>query len=155
MKRWLHKLLHPDRRRAARWETSALIAYYWDGSPPKPRRILNISFSGFYLETASSWQPGTLITMTLQKARVQGSSVRPEDYIVLISRVVWRSVSGAGLEFIPREHAGNLKVQCVGSPATKRAIERFVESCRDTPSPGLKGPRWLTAYDRAREGGER
>jgi hypothetical protein len=129
MKRWLHKLLHPDRRRAARWETDRLVAYYWDGSPPAPRRVVNVSSSGFFLETTCTWQRGTLITMTLQKANVHGESVRPGDYIVLISRVAWRNDDGVGLEFIPREHAANANIRAVGSPATQRSIQLFLEKC--------------------------
>ena len=131
MKRWLHNLLHPDRRRATRWDTERIVAYYWDGSPPAPRRVANVSRSGFFLETVCNWQPGTLITMTLQKADIRGERVRPGDYIVLISRVAWRSESGAGLEFIPREDAGNARIPVVGSPATNRAIQHFIEACRD------------------------
>lgn len=137
MKRWLHKLLHPDRRRTERWETERLVAYYWDGSPPTPRRVTNVSMSGFFLETNCSWLPGTLITMTLQKANVRGERVRPGDYIILISRVAWRSESGVGLEFIPREQAGNAKVHCVGSPATHQAIRQFLQACHDDSSSGL------------------
>lgn len=145
MKRWLHKLLHPDRRRTERRDTERLVAYYWDGSPPTPRRVVNFSNSGFFLETTCGWQPGTLITVTLQRANVRGERVRPGDYIVLIARVVWRGETGAGLQFVPREHAGNAKVQCVGSPATSRAIHQFLEACHDdSSSSGRRATR--TAY---------
>ena len=138
MTRWLHRLLHPDRRRTLRWETEQrIVAYYWDGSPPTPRRVTNVSRSGFFIETVCNWQPGTLITMTLQKANIHGERIRPEDYIVLITRVVWRGENGAGLEFIPREHAGDVRVPSVGSPATDRAIQEFLEACRDAPPTGL------------------
>lgn len=131
MKTWLQKLVRSDRRRAARVETDRLVAYYWDGSPPAPRRVVNISSNGFCLEATCSWRPGTLVNMTIQRARVHGDNVRREDYIVLVTRVAWRSHTGVGLEFIPREHMGSAKVQSVGAPATKRAIQRFIESCQD------------------------
>jgi hypothetical protein len=125
---WFGKILNPDRRRAPRWEAQYLVAYYWDGSTPTPHRIRNISMSGFYLETTTRWHPGTLVTMTIQRAGVQGDRVRAGDYIVLISRIVWMDETGAGVEFIPRELAGNANVRCVGSPATTQAFQQFLKS---------------------------
>lgn len=129
MMNWINKLRRSDRRRVARWESTGLIAYYWDGSTPAPHRVLDLSFSGFHLETSTRWRPGTLVTMTLQKSRVQADSVKADDYIIVVSRVIWSDGNGTGLEFVPREHVGEAQVPCVGSPATKQALQLFLENC--------------------------
>ena len=55
--------------------------------------------------------------------------MRAEDYIVVISKVIWSDGTGAGLEFIPQEQAANAKVPCVGSPSDKQVVQHFLEIC--------------------------
>src|SRR6516225_7039591 len=63
--RWLF----PDinRRRAKRYSSSGLVAYYWTGGAPHCYDIANISATGLYLRTKERWAPETLIQMTIQK----------------------------------------------------------------------------------------
>jgi len=43
-----------------------MVAHYWTGGAPIPRSITNISTNGAYIQASDSWQPGTVITLTLQ-----------------------------------------------------------------------------------------
>jgi hypothetical protein len=55
-----------DQRRSPRNPGGALVAYYWTGGAPSPRKIANVSLDGAYVEAPDRWHPGTVITLTLQ-----------------------------------------------------------------------------------------
>lgn len=103
--RWLfpelviHEAQRPrDRRRADRQSLPGLIAYFFTGGAPEPRRIRNISVTGFYLQTEDRWMPGTVVRMTLQKLGSKGDD--PSDTITVNSRIVRWGPDGEGFEFI-------------------------------------------------------
>lgn len=103
--RWLfpelviHEASRPrDRRRADRQSLPGLIAYFFTGGAPEPRRIRNISVTGFYLQTEDRWMPGTVVRMTLQKLGSKGDD--PSDTITVNSRIVRWGPDGEGFEFI-------------------------------------------------------
>src|SRR3569833_4213881 len=55
-----------NQRRAKRYATSNLVAYYWTGGAPFSYQVGDISATGVFLLTKERWAPGTLIQMTLQ-----------------------------------------------------------------------------------------
>ena len=62
--RWLFPEV--NQRRAKRYPTSNLVAYYWTGGAPFSYQVGDISATGVFLLTKERWAPGTLIQMTLQ-----------------------------------------------------------------------------------------
>jgi hypothetical protein len=56
------------RSRAERQESPALAAFHWDGSTPKQNRVANLSSSGAFLLTQEHWNPGQVLSLTLQRA---------------------------------------------------------------------------------------
>ena len=59
MKRWIEWLFSEDRRRATRYQSLPLVAYYWDGAEPEAHGVLDASLTGLYLLTKQRWYPGT------------------------------------------------------------------------------------------------
>ena len=55
-----------DQRRSPRKPGGALVAHYWTGGAPAPRKIADVSLDGAYVEAPDRWHPGTVITLTLQ-----------------------------------------------------------------------------------------
>jgi hypothetical protein len=124
---WFKTLLSSEHRKAQRLKSPLLVAYYWDGSVPTAHEIQDISSTGFYLLTKERWYPGTILTMTLQRA--SGAHVKPgeENNISVLSKVVRLGNDGVGFDFMPLEtEADGLKSR----PAGKKAINRFVEQIK-------------------------
>lgn len=123
---WLSRMFSSRHRRASRHAASGLVAYYWEGTAPVGHPIQNISSTGFYLLTKERWLPGTVLTMTLQKAAVAGST--PELYIAVQTKVVRLDKDGVGLSFIQLEPQGAQHPEEPSSkPAGKRALHKFLE----------------------------
>jgi len=99
VKRWFEWLFSEDRRQAKRHKSLPLVAYYWDGAEPVAHGILDASLTGMYLLTKQRWYPGTVVTMTLQRARAAKSD--PERSIAVNARVVRSGSDGVGLAFLP------------------------------------------------------
>ena len=101
MKGWL---LQEDEepRRAPRSTHPEVVVYYWDGSAPEGRRILDISQSGAYICTPERWYIGTIIRLVLQglstKMRPDGTTV-PEASACVSARVVRQESDGVAVEF--------------------------------------------------------
>lgn len=55
------------RPRAERRESPALVAVHWDGSIPHQSPVANLSSSGAYLLTREHWNPGEIVSLTLQR----------------------------------------------------------------------------------------
>src|SRR6516164_1325190 len=98
----LLRWLFPDvnQRRARRYSTPGLVAYYWTGGAPHSYQVGDMSATGLYLLTKERWAPGTLIQMTLQK---QGSSSSPEQAICLLSELVRFGENGVGFNFVLKD----------------------------------------------------
>ena len=97
LKDWFKSLLSENRRNAPRQNAPQLQAYYLEGGPATKHDIRDISFSGLYLHTQEDWYPGTLVTLTLQKA---GSTEDdPERAITVQGQVVRSEKDGVGLRF--------------------------------------------------------
>jgi hypothetical protein len=90
--------------------------------------IRNISATGFYLLTRERWQPGTVVTMTLQRTAGAKENSNTEQYISVMSRVVRLGQDGVGLAFVPLEvkDSDSAKVPR-NKPVDKKALGRFLE----------------------------
>jgi hypothetical protein len=75
-----------------------LVAYFFTGGAPRPHKIENISITGFYMHMDSTWMPGTIIRMTLQKAGTLGEN--PGEAVTVHSKVVRTDPRGGGFEFV-------------------------------------------------------
>ncbi|GGA61251.1 hypothetical protein GCM10011507_10920 [Edaphobacter acidisoli] len=123
---WFSRMFSSDHRGAARHAAPGLVAYYWEGTTSAPHQVQNISSTGFYLLTRERWHPGTIITMTLQKAAVAGST--SELYIAVQTKVVRLGENGVGLSFIQSEPQDARQSEALSSkPVGKKALERFLD----------------------------
>jgi hypothetical protein len=96
---WFERLFTRDRRQAKRHTSLPLVAYYWDGAEPVAHGILDASLSGLYLLTKQRWYPGTVVTVTLQRARAAAND--PDRSIAVNAKVVRSGSDGVGLAFMP------------------------------------------------------
>ena len=106
--RFLHWLLPEeekpnDRRRAERWFSPGLIAYYWNGASPESYTLKDISLNGFYLLTDERWRAETIIQMRLQRTDPPATE---DDSVAVTAKVVRWGVDGVGLNTIFAESAG-------------------------------------------------
>lgn len=97
LKDWFKSLSNENRRNAPRRDAPQLQAYYLEGGPATNHDIRDISFSGLYLHTDEGWYPGTLVTLTLQKA--DAAEDDPERAITVQGQVVRSEKDGVGLRF--------------------------------------------------------
>lgn len=87
-----------DRRRAERRISPELTAYHWSGSYPKQEMVRDISSTGVYLETSEKWEPGALISLTLQrKGPLEGNF---ERRVAIQAHVVRCGDDGIGMTFV-------------------------------------------------------
>jgi hypothetical protein len=122
----LLRWLFPDvnQRRARRYSTPGLVAYYWTGGAPHSYQVGDMSATGLYLLTKERWAPGTLIQMTLQK---QGTSSSPEQSICLLSELVRFGANGAGFNFVLKDYEDVGSYGLMSNEAMdRRAVERFM-----------------------------
>jgi hypothetical protein len=98
VKGWLDWLFSQERRAGKRHSSIPLVAYYWDGAEPVPHAVLNASSVGMYLLTPQRWYPGTVVTMTLQRAKAAPAD--PERSIAVNARVVRAGTDGVGLVYL-------------------------------------------------------
>ena len=113
-----------DKRRARRFDSPPLVAYYWDGNTPSAHPIQNVSADGFYLLTAEQIRPGTVINVTLQRSARNGEDSSSLPHITVMSRVVWQGEDGVGFAFIPQEADQRQHL------AGRKAISRFLEETK-------------------------
>jgi hypothetical protein len=99
-KRWLH-IPFIYHSRAERHESPALAAIHWHGSNPRQSHVANLSTSGAYLLTEERWEPGELVSLTLQRA---GALERtPQRRITIQAKAVRHDKEGVGVAFqMPR-----------------------------------------------------
>jgi hypothetical protein len=99
---WLKDLISRERRRARRKNSSALVAYYWDGSAPVAHSVRDTSTTGFYLLTDQRWYRGTMLRMTLQEA--SKSSNGKGRSIEVLARVIRSGADGVGFAFVQQHY---------------------------------------------------
>jgi hypothetical protein len=117
---------HPrDRRKAAREETLPLIAHYWDGGPPVPRRVRDISPNGLYLMTDQRWYPGSLVMLSLQREDLPESN--PHRTITVKAKVVRLGEDGVGFSMVHSDKAmSESGHHLLPGGAEQKKFERFV-----------------------------
>src|SRR5215831_56772 len=94
----LEKFLAPEADRAERRRVDQFAAYRWDGSALAQDMVRDISSSGLYLETTSRWQPGTILTLTLQREGPLDPD--PSRRVTTQVRVIRNGSDGVGLSFL-------------------------------------------------------
>lgn len=105
MKSWFEELMARNQRRPQRYVAPRIVAYFWDGGPPTPHCIRDVSSTGVYLLTPQRWYPGTLVTMTLQRTEKDQAGVRQS--ITVQAKVVRSGEDGVGFCFFaPRTEEG-------------------------------------------------
>jgi hypothetical protein len=85
-------------RRAERRTSPELAAYHWIGSIPHLNPVRDISSTGAYLLTAQRWEPGELISLTLQRSGPFERS--PEHRISVQARAVRWDDNGVAVSFV-------------------------------------------------------
>ena len=122
--RWLFPEV--NQRRARRFATPGLVAYYWTGGAPYSYHVGDISATGLFLLTKERWAPGTLIQMTLQKQ--DGRTNSHESSICVLSEVVRWSENGAGFNFVltDYENVENYGIQ-PSEALDRKSVERFLQ----------------------------
>jgi hypothetical protein len=93
------RLVGQERRSAERRVVPGLVAYYWDGGPPKPHSIREISLTGMYLVTDERWYPGSVLMMRLQQ--VGSIEADAELTITVYAKAVRHGIDGVGMTFLP------------------------------------------------------
>lgn len=113
-----------DMRGANRAPVAGLQAYYWDGLPPQPRDVRDVSSTGLYVVTDDRWYPGTLILMTLQDKDALDEA-REQAIAVNVRAVRW-GADGVGLQFIPANDGTETQQESYGKGAGRKEIEEFL-----------------------------
>jgi len=88
----------PSPRRAERRNSPDLAAYHWNGSIPHQDPVRDISSTGAYLLTHERWEPGELISLTLQRTGPFEKS--PEHRISVQARAVRWDEHGVAVSFV-------------------------------------------------------
>jgi hypothetical protein len=121
--RWLFPEV--NQRRAVRYPTPGLVAYYWTGGAPHSYHVGDMSATGLFLLTKERWAPGTLIQMTLQPQ--DGRQHHADSSICVLSEVVRWSENGAGFNFILRDYENILNYGLQpGEAVDRKSVERFL-----------------------------
>ena len=121
--RWLF----PDvnQRRAKRYSTPGVVAYYWTGGAPYSYHVGDMSATGLFLLTKERWAPGTLIQMTLQ--RQDGRINNSDSSICVLSEVVRWGENGAGFNFILSDYDNVFDYGILpGEAIDRKSVERFL-----------------------------
>jgi c-di-GMP-binding flagellar brake protein YcgR len=122
--RWLF----PDinRRRAKRYSSPGLVAYYWTGGAPHRYDVANISATGLYLRTKERWAPETLIQMTLQNGEASAESKGKS--ISVLSEVVRWGEDGTGFNFVLKDYdLPHEREVMPGEVLDRKTVERFLK----------------------------
>jgi Flp pilus assembly protein TadG len=112
LRRWLSQA---DRREFER-DSQALVAFYWSGGAMCPRRILNISEEGAFVESDVRWCPGTLIQLRIQEENAIVEDGGEKSSFVVDGLVVRRGEAGFALQFL------------FDSPRQRKAFRMFLTS---------------------------
>src|SRR5579863_8554208 len=97
-KGWLESFLEPEVDRAARRSVEQFAAYRWNGTSVVQEAVRDVSTTGVYLFTEERWQPGALLSLTLQ--REGPLEMNPERRIDVRARVARCENDGVGLAFV-------------------------------------------------------
>ncbi|WP_348261835.1 hypothetical protein P8935_18770 [Telmatobacter sp. DSM 110680] len=87
-----------NRRGGERKTLPGLVVFYYNGGTPRPREVLNISTTGFYLHTDQFWSVDTMVKMTLQRPSLVKAG--KSESISVLARVVRIDEGGVAHEFV-------------------------------------------------------
>ena len=119
-KSWLARWWEPpDPRYSKRESLPGVVAYFFNGGPPAPNTIRDISLDGMFLYTSERWYLGTVIRVTLSDRRLPTA----ERSIAVNAMAIRSDQDGVGLCFIFQEEK-----------------PRKRKSGRDAPPPEDDGP---------------
>jgi hypothetical protein len=137
-------------RRAERRNSPELAAYHWKGLMPRQNTIRDISSTGAFLLTQERWEPGEIVSLSLQRSgpperensiAVQARAVRWDDYGVAVSFVLppgadlrlWQSpLKSAAEQNAPEDILREFRVaQAISfltriSPQTRDAVSKLL-----------------------------
>ncbi len=94
----LEKFLAPEADRAERRQVQQFAAYRWSGSDLAQDMVRDISSSGLYIVTEARWQPGAIVTLTLQREGPLDPD--PARRITTQARVIRCGPDGVGFSFL-------------------------------------------------------
>jgi hypothetical protein len=122
--RWLFPEV--NQRRAKRFPTPGLVAYYWTGGAPYSYQVGDISATGLFLFTRERWAPGTLIQITLQQQ--DGRFNNSDSSICVLSEVVRWGENGAGFNFVLTDYENVYDYGILpGDTIDRKSVERFIQ----------------------------
>lgn len=121
---WIHKLWPRDLRSSPRKIVNGLRAFYWNGLPPDPHEVKDISSTGLYVVTGDRWYPGTVILMTLQ----DGDSAEPAGghALAVNVRAVRCGDDGVGLQFVRTDDEKETQKGKNSKPGDKKEFDIFL-----------------------------
>jgi hypothetical protein len=123
--RWLFPEV--NQRRAKRFPTPGLVAYYWTGGSAYSYHVGDMSATGLFLLTKERWAPGTMIQMTLQQQ--DGRLDSSEGSICVLSEVVRWGENGAGFSFVLTDYENIYDYGIMpGDTIDRKSVERFLLS---------------------------
>ena len=97
--RWLYPSLYDQNRRGAeRRPSPGLVAYELSGDAGRMHEVDNISSTGIYLRTKGRWEPGALVSLTLQRSGPPENN--PQQRIDFEAGAVRAGDDGVGLTFV-------------------------------------------------------
>ena len=124
-KHFWRRLLGRERRRAERRAAPGFVAYYWDGGPPVPHPIREISLTGMYLLTEQRWHPGTVVMMRLQ--RMDGNQDDSDHSIAVHAMAVRSGTDGVGMTFLPSaQNPDQNSIDSRSRRGNQKSMERFI-----------------------------
>ena len=128
-KSWLQRWWSPDPRKAPRYPTPGLAAYYWTGSAPRAQKVKDISSTGLFVVTEERWYPGTLVLMTLQKTDCVEEGA--EKSISVYTRAVRWGDDGVGLQFVESDTQDpRLGMDQLADKLDRKELDRFLQRLR-------------------------
>jgi len=135
-------------RRAERRSSPSLAAYHWKGPYPRLNSIRDISSTGAFLLTQERWEPGEVVSLSLQRSgppekensfSVQAKAVRWDDQGVAVSFMLpagadlrlWQSpLKSADLQNEPEDILREFRVAQTISFLTRIAPETQIPASR-------------------------
>ncbi len=97
--RWLYPALYDQNRRSAeRRPSQGVVAYDFVDDTPRMHEVGNVSSHGLYLRTQERWEPGTLVSLTMQCGGPYESD--SQHRVEFECAVVREGADGVGMSFV-------------------------------------------------------
>jgi hypothetical protein len=94
-----------ERRRAPRIRGEDLVAYYWTGAVPDPRKVPEVGLYGASIAAPESFYPGTLMQIVLEDRAANPNDGEDNPHTCVYARVVRRTGDGFCVAFLFSETA--------------------------------------------------